>query len=100
MDELLNDNVPLGKLTVRQRRQMGLTFRGALQAARELNRRGEIHKDMDSKEISALIAEEIMVTNAKAWADNAVAIDWDAILAFIEKLIPLILKLIELFSKF
>ena len=96
----VNDNVPLGRLTVRQRRQMGLTFLGTLGAARELARRGEIHKDMDRKEISALIAEEIMATNAKAWADNAAAIDWDAIIAFIEKLIPLILKLIELFSKF
>ena len=99
MDEV-NDNVPLGRLTLRQRRQMGLTFRGSLQAARELNRRGEISKDMDSKEIAARIAEELMMTNAKAWAGAAPSIDWDAIIAFIEKLIPLILMLIELFSKF
>ena len=94
----VNDNVPLGKLTIRQRRQMGLTIRGSLQAARELARRGEITRDMDKSYVAELIAQEIMLSNAKAWADNEASIDWDAIIAFIEKLIPLIMKLIALFG--
>jgi hypothetical protein len=47
--------------------------------------------------MSKAIAEELALTNAKAWSDNVGAIDWDAILAFIEKLMPLILMLIKLF---
>ena len=94
-----SDNETLGRLTIRQRRQMGLTVLGTMRAARELARRGEISRDMDSKAMASAIAEEIMFSNARAWSDNAVAIDWDAILAFIEKLLPLILMLIELFSR-
>lgn len=94
----VNDSAPLGRLTIRQRRQMGLTVLGVLRAAKELQRRGEIARDTDPKEIARAVAEEIALANSKAWSDNVGAIDWDAILAFIEKLIPLILKLIELFT--
>ena len=92
----VNDNVPLGKLTVRQRRQMGLTFRGVLQAGRELARRGEITKETDKETVKQLIAEELALTNTKAWSENVGAIDWDAVFAFIERLIELIMRLFVL----
>ena len=98
VDTAVRDNEPLGRLTIRQRRAMGLTFVGTLRAARELARRGDITSTTDPKEMAAAIAEEIMLTNARAWSDHASSIDWDAILAFIEKLIPLIMKLIALFG--
>lgn len=95
MDEV-NDNMPLGRLTIRQRRQMGLTFVGVLRAGRELARRGEITKDTDRETVRVLIAEELALTNAKAWSTNVGEIDWDAVFAFIEKLIELIMRLFVL----
>jgi hypothetical protein len=42
------------------------------------------------------IAQELAVDNPKAFGDPS--LDWDAILAFIEKLLPLILQLISIFG--
>lgn len=94
----VTDNEPLGQLTIRQRRAMGLTVVGVIRAGRELSRRGDITATTDPTAMARLIAEEIAMSNPKAWSDNVDAIDWDAIIAFIERLIPLILKLIELFA--
>ena len=44
-----------------------------------------------------LIDELVALGRVDATADRS-AIDWDAILDFIEKLIPIIIKLIELFT--
>jgi hypothetical protein len=96
----MGDDVQVGRLTIRQRRALGLTIPSVMAAARKLAKDGKITRGMDSRDICELIVEQIAVDNAQAWADNAdvVAIDWDAILAFIERLIPLIQLLISIFA--
>lgn len=79
-----------------QRRRMGLTLAGVISATRRLAKDGEISRSMDRSEIVELVAMEIANQNAPAWAE-APSIDWDAVLAFIEKLIPIIMALIALF---
>jgi hypothetical protein len=81
-------------LTFRQRIDMGLTVPNMLRVAREMKRNGELSDDADvaAAQIAAALAGE----NPKAFADPS--IDWDAILAFIEKLLPLILQIISIFS--
>lgn len=86
-----------GRLTLRQRRQLGLTFRNCLQAARKLKAEGTLDADPDiaAAQIAAVISGD--PEYAKAYAEVG-AVNWDAILAFIERLIPLIMQLIQLFS--
>lgn len=84
------DPILVGGLTRRDRRQLGITIRGIRLAAKELRE--------DGREItSQAVLETIIDQNPTAWA-NKPGIDWDAIIAFIEKLLPLILKFIEIFS--
>ena len=79
-----------------ERRRLGLTPIGVIAATRRLAKDGQINAAMDKDEICELVATEIMLQNAPAWAE-APEINWEAILAFIEKLIPIILALIALF---
>ena len=79
-----------------ERRRLGLTPLGVIAATRRLAKDGQINAAMDKDEICELVATEIMLQNAPAWAE-APSIDWEAILAFIEKLIPIIMALIALF---
>ena len=83
-------------LTLRQRRAMGLTVRNMARAARELAADGSIDKDTPREDVAELVLEKIVTENPKAFADPGV--DWDAILAFIEKLLPLILAIISMFG--
>lgn len=85
-----------GRLTFRERRKLGLTFRNVLRTARQLNAAGELSsaEDVAAGQIAFAIAAE----SPKAYADPAV--DWDAILAFLEGLMPIILQLIEIFNSF
>jgi len=79
-----------------ERRRLGLTPLGVIAATRRLAKDGQISGGMSQEEICELVAMEIMIQNAAAWAE-APSIDWDAVLAFIEKLIPIIMALIALF---
>jgi hypothetical protein len=47
--------------------------------------------------IAEIVHEEALIDGCCSTEDLA-AVDWDALLAFIEKLIPLILQIISLFS--
>ena len=91
------DEVQLGRsgLTFRQRRAMGLTVRNIARATRELASAGELNKDTPKDEAAELVLERLVMDNPKAFADPT--LDWDAVLAFIERLIPLIMTIIALF---
>jgi len=84
------------RLSIRERRALGLTWRNVFQTTRDLYQDGEIDSDMARGTIAAMVFTEIAGENPKAFADPSV--DWDAILAFIEEILPLILQLIGLFS--
>ena len=71
-----------------QRAKLGLTIPQLTLRARKLRAAG--------KEVTAeALMEDWMGEHGAA---AGVGADWDSILAFIEKLLPIILKLIELFS--
>jgi hypothetical protein len=90
-------DAPEGGMSRRERRRLGVTFGKCLRAARELKKAGELSDD--SETAAAQIAAKLAADKPGDFAKLS-AVDWDAIIAFIEKLIPLILQLIEIFSKF
>ena len=54
---------------------------------------------IENELLKAAIAEGIMPLNSTVDSDAATAtIDWDALLAFIKELLPLILELIKMFT--
>lgn len=77
-----------------ERRRLGLTTANMVRAARELKTEGAW--PADAKAQSQAILAKLIDENPDAYL--VPAIDWDGLLAFIERLIPLILKLIELFG--
>lgn len=44
--------------------------------------------------MAALVADRLAEKNSQAFRAAAAGLDWDALLAFIEKLLPLILRLL------
>lgn len=92
MPDLLSD-----RLGLLRRRRLGLTVGQLLPIVRDLKARGLIDDDNPSAAAVAVAAHLHGVD--PAWqAEAKVGADWDAILDFIERLIPLILKLIALFG--
>ena len=82
-------------LTFRERRELGLTFRNILRVTKQLQENGEL-EDLTQAEIAAEVMAVIAEENPKSFAEAS--LDWDGILNFIERLLPIILKLIELFG--
>ena len=82
------------RLNRRQRRELGLTVQSAREARRKLVESGELI-DTDSPQMQRLaILTQIQEDNADAWesfqAGKPKDFDWDAFLAFIERLIALL----------
>ncbi len=84
------------RLSLRERRELGITWANVHAKAKELYQSGEIDADMSRAEIAAMVFSQIAADNPQAFADASV--DWDAIIAFIEAILPLILQIIGLFS--
>ena len=96
--KVVNEENPGGLrkgLTLRQRRAMGLTYKNIKTIVERKQVAGEL-ADIDACCLAVEIADELFDGNPQAFADPA--LDWDAILEFLEKLIPFILKIIALFS--
>ena len=82
------------KVTRREMRRHGVTLLEMRRRVRQMARAGELTKDMTSAEVRETVLDDICSDNPRI----VEAIDWDALLAFIEKLLPLILQLIALFG--
>lgn len=82
-------------MTIGQRRKLGLTFRNVLRTTRALRNDGKL-EGLAREEIAVVVLTSIVEQRPQAYADPM--LDWDALLAFIERLLPLILKIIEMFS--
>jgi len=82
-------------LTIRQRREMGLTVANVRKVLVAKQKAGELD-GKSTEELAVEVLNELVAANPKAFSDPA--IDWDKLIAFIEKLIPLILKIIALFG--
>lgn len=87
------------RIRLLQRRKLGLTVLGIRATTKKLLDEGKVAADDPPGVIAAAVMADM--SKQPAWADEAKAgkIDWDAILAFIEKLMPLIMQLIALFPK-
>ena len=91
------DTKPVGiadGLTIKQRRGMGLTVANVRKILVEKQAAGELD-GKTVEELSVEVLGQLVAENPKAFADPK--IDWDALIAFLEKLIPLIMKIIALF---
>lgn len=80
----------------REMRQAGLTVLNIRRRVKEMARNGELTSDMSREQIRDTVLDDLYGANPRAagW----VAINWDGLLAFIEKLLPLILQLIAIFG--
>jgi len=89
------DDDDVGSLTRRQRRKLGVTFRNVRRIAIDLKKKGELSDDpaVASAQVLTVLTNE----NPKAFQEEAAAINWDALLDFIERLLELILKFLPLF---
>jgi hypothetical protein len=83
-------------LTFRQRRDMGLTLINLIRVTRTLASEGVIDKSTPQEEVRDAILSRLAADNPVACADPG--IDWDAVLAFLEKLLPFLLQILALFG--
>ena len=83
------------KLSIRERRAMGLTFRNVRKQLSVMKKAGEL-EGKDVSTISVEVLNRLVQDNPKAFSNPK--LDWDNILSFLEKLIPLILKIMMLFG--
>ena len=81
----------------RQMRDLGLTVLSIRHRARQMARAGDLVASMTQKQIRDAILDDLLFDDPRDF-DHLGAPDWDAIIAFIEKLLPLILKIIALFG--
>lgn len=94
VDSNAGTDAPEGRLTILERRRLGLTIAKLLPAAKKAIAKGVDPKDEDA--LAAAILAQRVQDDPQAW--KAQAVDWDAVLAFITKLLPLLLQLIALFG--
>jgi hypothetical protein len=82
------------KVGRREMRRQGVTLLEMRRRVKQMARAGELTKEMTPAQVRETVLDDICSDNPRI----VEAIDWDALLAFIEKLIPLILQLIALFG--
>lgn len=78
-----------------KRKERGLELPKLFAIGEELKAEGEIYKGMPDEEIVAAIAARLEADNPNAFAE-ANAVDWQAIFDLIERLLPILLKLLGL----
>ena len=79
----------------KKRRKLGLTFNSIRKTVRKLKSNGDL-EGLDNAAIAAAVMEKLAADNPKLLGIKD--FDWDALLAFIEKLLPIILQLIAIFG--
>jgi len=82
-------------MTRKERRKLGLTFKKIRKTVRKLKAAGDLD-GMDNAAIAATVMDRLAADNPKLLGIKD--FDWDALLAFIEKLLPIILQLIAIFG--
>lgn len=84
-------------MSARDRRRLGVNFISVLRAAKEVLSDPEYVPE-SRQSIAEKILEKIMGKNLPQARQDEPAVDWDAILEFIEKLLPIILQLLAIFG--
>ncbi len=82
-------------LTRRERRRMGLTRFGVFKAVRRLQPDSDVNLELLAMDVMAGLASSIEY--ASAWDELQPKLEWEAILEFIKKMLPIILKLLLIF---
>lgn len=77
-------------------RRGGLTIVNVRRVAKDLARDGVLTNDMTSGEVREVMLDALHSENPKDFG-RLTAINLDAVIAFIEKLLPLIMKIIAMF---
>lgn len=80
----------------RDRRRLGVNFFSVLRAAKKVAEDPEFEPDSALEMAETILANIVGKDLPQAKADMP-EIDWDSLLAFIMKILPLILKLLALF---
>ena len=81
----------------RDARRLGITFRSVREALKELKAAGAIDGTESNAELAVAVADNLSSKPANKAAFGDAAIDWNALIAVIERLVALILKLLPLF---
>ena len=86
-----------GRLTIRQRREMGATFANCRRIMKQLDSDGALSDD--PAVATTQVASVLLKENPKGFSDAEDAgIDWDNFMEFLEKLIEMIMRIMALFS--
>lgn len=84
------------RMTLRERRALGLTVGNVRRIVLELREKGTTTDDPAT--LSLAVANQLLTENATVYSQLDPAFDWDSFMAFVEKIVELIMKLIGLFS--
>ena len=84
-------------LTMSELESLGVTRRNVRRAGRRLLRQGEIDGSMTKEEMAGIIFDHLASEQPQVVKGLVAKIDWDGLLAFIEKLLPIILQIIAMF---
>jgi orotate phosphoribosyltransferase-like protein len=82
------------EMNMRLIKRRPITFRDALAAAKEIGT--ETLRTLPRDEAAALVAAQALKTKGVDPADPA--IDWEGLIEFVERLLPIILAIIEMFG--
>ena len=83
-------------MSIKDRRKKGVTFLAVLRAARELSDDADFDPT-NKKEFSEKVLEKIISKKLPAAKAEEPEIDWNGLLEFIERILPLILQILAIF---
>jgi len=86
-----------GAISRREMRRLGLTVLNVRRRTRQMAIAGEITSDMSRQQIRDVVIDDLQGDEPRAFGQLS-APDWNAIIAFVEKLLPLILRIIAMFG--
>lgn len=81
------------KFSDRDARRLGITFLSVRSSLKELKASGTIDGSEGTGELAAIVADHISSKKENKTAFAKEGVDWDSLLAFLERLIALIMKL-------
>ena len=83
-------------MSIKDRRKKGVTFLSVLRAARELADDADFDPT-NKKEFSEKVLEKIISKKLAQAQNEEPEIDWNGLLEFIERILPLILQILAIF---
>jgi len=86
------------RMSLRERRELGLTVGNVRRIVRDLHKAGEIDSQTDPATVSLMVTDRLMTENATTYSQLSPQFDWDSFLAFVEKIVELVMRIISLFS--